>query len=119
MQPSAKLALHRQVDDGAEPFQLSLFLDVVACACTESTSKAMERRQSAAGVTDPTRLLARTVLWNKLHEVPIKALVLANASFVCVGPLSFVPLCCALFHIVPYLHHILFCKLPYPLIPGS
>jgi hypothetical protein len=71
------------VDDGAESFQLSLFLDIVLCATTDSTIEMVNRRHSAAGVTESTRLLARRVLWQKLHGTcPVTALVLDNASFV-------------------------------------
>jgi len=111
-------ALYKCSQSSSSRFQThtrSLFLDVVACACTESTSKAMERRQSAAWVTDPTRLLARTVLWNRLHGTPIHALVLANASFVCVAPPPFVnsdsvKLCSTLLYIVPLSYTLFFIR---------
>ncbi|XP_072278918.1 L-fucose kinase isoform X2 [Pyxicephalus adspersus] len=69
---------YQGLDSGAEPLEISLFLDVLMSMCEDVTEESF--LGGAAGLSDRSRS-ARIVLWKELHDLPLSMVYLPDGSY--------------------------------------
>ncbi|XP_040191024.1 L-fucose kinase-like, partial [Rana temporaria] len=69
---------YQGLDSGAEPLEISLFLDVLMSMCEDVTEDRF--LSGASGLSDRSKS-ARMVLWKELHELPLNMVYIPDGSY--------------------------------------
>lgn len=69
---------YQGLDSGAEPLEISLFLDVLMSMCEDVTEDRF--LGEASGLSDRSKS-ARMVLWKELHELPLNMVYIPDGSY--------------------------------------